>query len=933
MTNTKSTKRALLSSAVALFLCFAMLLGTTFAWFTDSAVSSGNVIKAGTLDVEMHWAEGTEDPANVEWKDASEGAIFNCDKWEPGYTDAKHIKISNEGNLALKYQLAIIPTGEVSKLAEVIDVYLYQTEGVLENATRITDRTAIDATMHVGTLADVISKGIVQGNLAAEADYTTTIVLKMREDAGNEYQNLSIGDDFTVRLLATQHAAEFDSFDDQYDKDAWVSGMQIYTAADLQAAINAGETELVLMEDIELTESIVIPAPAATGFSLRSVAPAVVIDLNGKTIENANGYVIENQGNIVITGNGTLIGLGIIRSTAGSITIENGNFYASSKWQDGVYQHTLKAENTAVVINGGNFDATVEGHTNAMLNASTGSTITINGGNFKNVAGELGNFDPYIFHYEADGKVVINNGTFYGGWRFAGETATTDIYGGTFTVGYDGQSFNASSTHVLTVYGGTFTVGTKLADKLGELLADGYQAVETNDGTVVLPNIEGVTIKATDFAGIYVDGANAKSYYVFDKIGLMNLNALFAAIAPSEANINTVNLMADVDLAGEAWAPINSMWIVFNGNDHTISNLTAGLSTDGRRSGFWAYAGAVTINDLTLENVSVSGSQAGVFVGAAEGTKINNCFLRGNNTVTFVAGVEEWNGIAAICGVTTASNINVEIVDGATVTLNRGTMTTASGCTYIDDLTGHLNANNGKVTNNGTITVNGTVSYLASSAADVATGLEIGGNVLLSKDLSFNASETEANSGYGATGVSVKGGILDGNGYSLGINNWGTWDAAVHINGGIIKNLTVNSGMRGIFMGSATSDVYIDNVIIDGTVYTFNSDGGNKDYGVYITNSTLNGWTSFSDVHKEVVFTNCTFGEGSGYAFCRPYNASVFENCVFEEGFEFDTSKTSDIVFKNCYYGDTLITAENAASLGDGETTFFYNGLNGITIQ
>ena len=76
------------------------------------------------------------------------------------------------------------------------------------------------------------------------------------------------------------------------------------------------------------------------------------------------------------------------------------------------------------------------------------------------------------------------------------------------------------------------------------------------------------------------------------------------------------------------------------------------------------------------------------------------------------------------------------------------------------------------------------------------------------------------------------------------------------------------------------------------------------------------------------MFTNCDFGESQGYAFCRPYNACVFENCVFEEGFEFDTSKTSDIVFKNCYYGDTLITSENAASLA-----IFYNGVNGLTVK
>ena len=242
------------------------------------------------------------------------------------------------------------------------------------------------------------------------------------------------------------------------------------------------------------------------------------------------------------------------------------------------------------------------------------------------------------------------------------------------------------------------------------------------------------------------------------------------------------------------------------------------------------------------------------------------------------------------------------------------------------------NTYNGKIrfgfTNGEVINEDSKVVSAAGTAKELDTVLKEGNDVILKGDLKFNASETTASSGYGATGIDVKGSVLDGNGNSLGINNWGTWDAAVNTTGGTIKNITINSGMRGIFMGGATADVYIENVIIDGTIYTFNSDGGNKNYGVYISNSTLNGWTSFSNVHKEVVFTNCNFGEGSGYAFCRPYNASVFKNCVFEEGFEFDTSQANDIVFENCYYGDTLITAENVASLA-----MFYNGVGSLTIK
>ena len=205
------------------------------------------------------------------------------------------------------------------------------------------------------------------------------------------------------------------------------------------------------------------------------------------------------------------------------------------------------------------------------------------------------------------------------------------------------------------------------------------------------------------------------------------------------------------------------------------------------------------------------------------------------------------------------------------------------------------------------------IPAVVEDAKDLDAALNAGDDVILNANLSFSSSDTTANSGYGATGVSVKGSTLDGAGHSLGINNWGTWDAAVHTTGGTIKNLTINSGMRGIFMGSATEDVYIDNVVIDGTVYTFNSDGGNKNYGVYISNSTLNGWTSHSDVHKEVVYTNCIFGEGSGYAYCRPYGPTTFVGCDFEAGFIVEP--LGAVTFENCTIGGVPLTDANIDEL------------------
>jgi len=218
MTKTKSTKRALLMSALSLLMCVSMLIGSTFAWFTDSVTSASNIIKAGSLDVEMYWAEAIEDPESASWIDASTGPIFNYDLWEPGYVDAKHIKIANVGSLAFSYQLRVVANGTVSKLGDVIDVYYF------EDATQLTRETAVTGTK-LGTLTEIFGteknlSNAVYGDLLANTEKTVTIAFKMQESAGNEYQNLSVGTDFSVELIAVQHTYEKDSFDENYDKNA-----------------------------------------------------------------------------------------------------------------------------------------------------------------------------------------------------------------------------------------------------------------------------------------------------------------------------------------------------------------------------------------------------------------------------------------------------------------------------------------------------------------------------------------------------------------------------------------------------------------------------------------------------------------------------------------------------------------------------------------
>ena len=225
----KTTRHSLLTSATALLLCFVMLVGTTFAWFTDEVTSSSNVIKTGTLRVELDWAKQKSGPwLNAEF--AYNEPIFNYDRWEPGYTEVRYLKVTNEGDLAFKYEMFINPTGDVGPLADVIEVS-YDIVSGNEKFSEPTAQNKNGSLKKVGTLAQLINsnKAVGGGVLLpekAEKDgyYTKEIIVcvafHMQESAGNEYQDKSIGDSFGINLYATQFDYEKDSFDNSYDDEA-----------------------------------------------------------------------------------------------------------------------------------------------------------------------------------------------------------------------------------------------------------------------------------------------------------------------------------------------------------------------------------------------------------------------------------------------------------------------------------------------------------------------------------------------------------------------------------------------------------------------------------------------------------------------------------------------------------------------------------------
>ena len=280
MTNRKSTKRALLGSVMAMVLCLAMLVGATFAWFTDTASTNVNKIQAGNLDVvlEMQNADGKWVSAEgktldfVKAADAKGEAIL----WEPGCTyELPALRIRNNGNLALKYQVIITGINGSAKLNTVID----------------------------WTIGDV-AMGAEQ-HLAAGESNAFTIKGHMKESAGNEYMNESI-DGIAITVVATQDTLESDSFDKDYDADAE------YPVVAVGDVNTDGDTVLKDKEE-DHTIQVTVPAGAldegVQSLKLEVVKSATPAGVKVASTESSQSYEVtmkDQSGNAVST-NGTLM--------------------------------------------------------------------------------------------------------------------------------------------------------------------------------------------------------------------------------------------------------------------------------------------------------------------------------------------------------------------------------------------------------------------------------------------------------------------------------------------------------------------------------------------------------------------------------------------------------------------------------------------------
>ena len=253
MNERKATKRALLTSITALVMCVVMLVGTTFAWFTDTAKTNVNRIEAGKLDValEMQKADGTWENAEgktLNWVKATAGS-GQAILWEPGATyELPKLRVVNNGNLALKYEIKITGTQGDAKLLEAIEFY------VNDATTPLTSDS-----IGTGTLMPKDETG----------DISSAITIKghMKESAKNEYQGLSL-DGIAITVYATQATYEYDSSSNTYDNGAFAALADLYPVSKSVAITKDadGNKEKAVISDEDAsgnkTYSVTVPATA-----------------------------------------------------------------------------------------------------------------------------------------------------------------------------------------------------------------------------------------------------------------------------------------------------------------------------------------------------------------------------------------------------------------------------------------------------------------------------------------------------------------------------------------------------------------------------------------------------------------------------------------------------------------------------------------------
>ena len=869
MTNAKNTKKTLLMSTLSLLLCVTMLIGTTFAWFTDSVSSANNIIKSGNLDVELEYWNGTE-WVSVDGK----SDILTNEYWEPGVTQVAYLRVANAGSLAFKYQLGINVLSETAGKNANGDTFRlsdYILFGVIDGKNGQTDpyATREDAVAAVANGKRISTGYTKAASMVADEELYLALVVYMPTTVGNEANHDGVNKPeikLGINIFATQLGYEEDSFGSDYD-----NGAPIMNAPE---ALPAEGESIVLNGSAESNVKVNVPAAVLGGLdnsvtAMTVAASAPIVNKDNKTVTFTTIELVDQNGKEIDISDA---------NAKVTVTLPVGNAFADGEqvevYHDGSFVTYATVVNDQISYEVSHFcEVSIKAAEEVELKV-VDKVLTIN------TVKELLTFAE-----------DVNSGNTYAGITVV-LGADMDLAGVTWAP--IGTSAN--------VFKGNFDGNGKVIKNLSVLMAGksnvGFFGV-THDGKIENVTIENAKVAGRLNVGVVAGQPYTTSYTNITVKGLVEVDGLayVGAVGGKNAYANWTDIT--VEVSEDSYV-----------NAYSIENGSAYRTYVGGVVGFNGEGGH-TFKNIT-SNIDVYGSTCdvgGAFGIAHYENKFENVTVTGNVTVTNAEEAADADEMGGIAGVWHNEN---------------GTTVTFTNCKFTGELSANVAAdlyNNTIVgaaynkTGNGTLVIDGVAYAAVNTAEELVVALEEKKNVIFVDNIKVDPAAMS--NAYGKTGINVKNGqAIDGNGYTLNIKGaGGTWDSGINTTGGVIKNITVTGSFRGIFVNhnsTYSETVVLDNVTLENVVYTVSCDQG-LSQNLVATNCTFKGWTSFAKTIGTVKFENCTFAEGSGYKFCRPYAATTFVNCSFGEGYEMEPCAA--VTLEGCTLNGVAITEENYTDL------------------
>ena len=581
----KSTKRALLTSALAILMCVAMLIGATFAWFTDTASTAVNKIQAGTLNVALEMFDGTT------WVDAEGKTLqFKVNGqipaegtqilWEPGCTyELPQLRVVNKGDLALKYKVIISGINGSAKLNEVIDWTISGAD--------------------IGT----------EYHLTAGNSNTLTIEGHMQKSAGNEYQGLSI-DGIGITVVATQDTVEADSFGDQYDINAVYPVAPTLSNTTVAGTIKSDEnTTLGNMSDTESPTSAEITIPSGA------------VDTDTNAVFNMNLTDLRPDS--------VTYEISLKDTTGNSVTLDSPAKVTTN----------IGANLTNVVVKHSN---------NLMTKVTSTNNLTDGTYYYKKSTGELiicsSTFSPFEISYEFDGAASLNGVAYpsiYTAINAANDGDTIVLMKDYTTMWYDsiknkkitidlnGKTWNYNNGYYqaiqvldnadLTIKNGTIKSanygilvrgdGDKLTldnVKLETKATNGVGVFgNSNNSTVVIKNSE----INSNYIGVYQNGSFGGNTYQITNTKITDTFGLGVYISNSASKAKQNLTIDNCVISGPSGVEIKHTNATITNSTLIGTSTPTGSGVNGNGTCTDGYAFAATtngVNDYVTGNVSVS---------------------------------------------------------------------------------------------------------------------------------------------------------------------------------------------------------------------------------------------------------------------------------------------------------------------------------------